>query len=39
MLYSNIIKDANLKIYEGAPHGMCTMKNEGNADLLDFAMA
>lgn len=34
---SKIIKDAKLKIYKGAPHGMCTTrKDQVNADLLDF---
>ena len=34
---SKIIKDATLKIYPGAPHGMCsTHKNQVNADLLAF---
>lgn len=32
-----IIKNANLKIYKGAPHGMCsTHKDQVNADLLAF---
>ena len=30
-------KTAELKIYPGAPHGMCsTLKNQVNADLLAF---
>jgi non-heme chloroperoxidase len=34
---SKLIKGATLKIYPGAPHGMCsTHKNEVNADLLAF---
>ena len=36
-LSSKMIKDAQLKIYEGAPHGMCsTHKEKVNADLLAF---
>ena len=34
LLSSKIIKDAKLKIYKGALHGMCTtLKDEVNADL------
>ena len=37
LLSSKLIKGAKLKIYPGAPHGMCTtLKNEVNADLLAF---
>jgi len=37
MLSSKIIKDATLKVYPGAPHGLCsTLKDQVNADLLDF---
>ena len=37
MLSSKIVKNAKLKVYPGAPHGMCTtLKNEVNADLLAF---
>ena len=37
MLSSKIVKNATLKVYKGAPHGMCTtLKNEVNADLLAF---
>jgi len=37
MLSSKLIKNATLKIYKGAPHGMCTtLKDRVNADLLDF---
>jgi non-heme chloroperoxidase len=37
MLSSKIIKGATLKIYPGAPHGMCsTLKDQVNADLLAF---
>ena len=36
-LSSKLIKNAELKIYKGAPHGMCsTSKDQVNADLLDF---
>jgi non-heme chloroperoxidase len=29
--------NATLKVYKGAPHGMCTtLKDEVNADLLAF---
>ena len=34
---SKIVKNAQLKVYPGAPHGMCTtLKERVNADLLDF---
>jgi non-heme chloroperoxidase len=37
MLSSKIIKNATLKIYKGAPHGMCTtLKHRVNDDLLAF---
>jgi non-heme chloroperoxidase len=37
MLSSKLVKDATLKIYKGAPHGMCTThKDQVNADLLSF---
>ena len=37
MLSSKIVKGAQLKVYPGAPHGMCsTLKDEINADLLSF---
>ena len=40
MLSSKIIKGAVLKVYKGAPHGMCTtLKDKVNADLLDFIEA
>jgi non-heme chloroperoxidase len=36
-LSSKIVKGAILKVYPGAPHGMCsTLKDEVNADLLAF---
>ena len=37
MMSSKIVKGAKLKVYKGAPHGMCTtLKDEVNADLLAF---
>jgi non-heme chloroperoxidase len=37
MLSSKIVKGAILKVYPGAPHGMCsTLKDQVNADLLAF---
>ena len=37
LLSSKIIKNATLKVYKGAPHGMCTThKDQVNADLLKF---
>jgi non-heme chloroperoxidase len=37
MLSSKIIKDCMLKVYKGAPHGMCTtLKDKVNQDLLAF---
>ena len=37
MLSSKIVKNAKLKVYKGAPHGMCTThKDQVNADLLAF---
>jgi non-heme chloroperoxidase len=36
-LSAKIIKGATLKIYPGAPHGMCsTLKDQVNTDLLAF---
>ena len=36
-LSSKIIKNATLKVYKGAPHGMCTtLKDRVNEDLLAF---
>jgi non-heme chloroperoxidase len=36
-LASKIVKNAKLKVYPGAPHGMCTTeKDKVNADLLEF---
>jgi len=40
MLSSKLVKGAQLKIYKGAPHGMCsTMKDQINEDLLAFLKA
>ena len=40
MASSKIVKGSTLKIYQGAPHGMCsTHKTQVNADLLAFARA
>jgi non-heme chloroperoxidase len=37
MLSSKLVKNAQLNVYKGAPHGMCTtLKDEVNADLLAF---
>jgi len=37
MLSSKIVKNAMLKVYKGAPHGMCTThKDRVNEDLLEF---
>jgi len=37
MLSSKIVKNATLKVYPGAPHGMCTtLADQVNADLLAF---
>jgi non-heme chloroperoxidase len=37
MLSSKIVKNATLKVYNGAPHGMCTTrKDQVNVDLLEF---
>jgi non-heme chloroperoxidase len=37
MLSSKMIKGATLKVYPGAPHGICsTLKDQVNADLLGF---
>jgi non-heme chloroperoxidase len=37
LLASKIVKGAKLKVYKGAPHGMCTTKkDEINADLYAF---
>ena len=40
MKSSTLIKNAELKVYKGAPHGMCTtLKDKINADLLAFIKA
>src|SRR5256885_11752878 len=37
MLSSKIVKGGKLKVYPGAPHGMCTtLKGQVNEDLLAF---
>jgi non-heme chloroperoxidase len=37
LLSSQIVKGSTLKIYPGAPHGLCsTLKDQVNADLLAF---
>ncbi len=37
LLSSKLVKDAKLKVYKGAPHGMCTThKQPVNEDLLAF---
>jgi non-heme chloroperoxidase len=37
MQASKIVKGAKLKVYTGAPHGMCTtLKDQVNEDLLAF---
>jgi non-heme chloroperoxidase len=36
-LAAKLVKGSTLKVYSGAPHGLCsTLKNEINADLLAF---
>jgi non-heme chloroperoxidase len=37
LLSSKLVKGAVLKVYPGAPHGMCsTLKDQVNAELLEF---
>jgi len=37
LMSSKIVKGATLKVYKGAPHGMCTtLKDQVNAELLAF---
>jgi len=37
LLSAKIVRNATLKVYPGAPHGMCTThKDQVNADLLAF---
>jgi len=39
LLSSKIVKDATLKVYPGAPHGLtATHKDQFNADLLEFLL-
>jgi non-heme chloroperoxidase len=40
LLSSKIVKGSKLKVYPGAPHGMCsTLKDQVNAELLAFLKA
>ncbi|GCE28575.1 alpha/beta hydrolase [Dictyobacter alpinus] len=40
ILTAKIVKNATLKVYEGAPHGLtCTHQDKFNADLLEFLKA
>ncbi len=40
LLSSKLIQGATLKVYEGAPHGMCTtLKDRVNEELLAFVKA
>jgi non-heme chloroperoxidase len=40
MLSSKLVKNAELKVYKGAPHGMCTTeKDKVNNDLFAFIKA
>ena len=40
MLAVKLVKNGTLKVYKGAPHGMCTtQKDQVNADLLEFIKA
>ncbi|MDD5713213.1 MAG: alpha/beta hydrolase, partial [Smithellaceae bacterium] len=37
LLSAKIVMGAKLKVYSGAPHGLCsTLKDQVNADLLAF---
>jgi non-heme chloroperoxidase len=37
LLSSKIVKNATLKVYDGAPHGLpSTLKDRLNADMLEF---
>ncbi len=39
-LSAKLIKNAHLKVYKGAPHGLCsTQKDPVNAELLAFFKA
>jgi non-heme chloroperoxidase len=40
LLSAALVKGSTLKVYPGAPHGLCsTHKNQVNADLLAFIRA
>ena len=40
LLSAKLVKNATLKIYKGAPHGLCTtIKDQINADLIEFIKA
>jgi non-heme chloroperoxidase len=40
LLSAKLVKNATLKVYQGAPHGMCTtLKDKVNSDLLQFIQA
>lgn len=40
ILTAKLVRNAELKVYQGAPHGMCTtLKDRVNEDLLAFAKA
>jgi len=40
LLSAKLIRSAQLKVYKGASHGMCsTEKDRVNADLLEFLKA
>jgi hypothetical protein len=40
MLSAKLVKNAELKVYKGAPHGMCTtLQDRVDEDLLDFVKA
>lgn len=40
LLSSKLVKDATLKVYKGAPHGMCTtLKDRVNEEMLAFFKA
>jgi non-heme chloroperoxidase len=40
LLSAKLVKNATLKVYPGAPHGLCTtLKDKVNSDLLQFIQA
>jgi hypothetical protein len=40
LLSAKLVKGADLKVYKGAPHGLCTtLKDQVNEDLLAFFKA